>query len=341
MLELNPKSRATIRVLTPGLMTTIQDRGRFGLRHIGVSTAGPADALSHRIANLLVGNRRDSPTLEMLLGGAALRFLRTSLVALTGAEVEARVGALRVPVRCPVWIAAGSELRIGRPQQGSRVYLAISGEWQVPELLGSRSTHVRTGLGPSGGRPLRTGDTLAVTPCEPPVLPELSAELSGERPAAFPDWSLPLFPPPEPALRLLAGPDFPALTDNSQAALFGAKFRVDPRSDRMAVRLDGTRLFLRPLEEKLSSGVTVGSVQLLPTGEPLVLHVDCQTTGGYPLIGAVASVDLPRLGQLRPGEPVRFVRCTLSQAHSLLQAQEEWVNSVMHSVPKRDLHGRH
>jgi len=287
---------AELSVLSPGLLTTVQDLGRYGYGHLGVSASGAADALSLRAGNLLVGNAENAPALEMTLLGGAFEFSANTTVALTGSDFDG--GA-------PWWSAfevkAGEALRLGPTRSGARCYLCVRGGISVPMLLGSASTHLLTGMGGFEGRALRKGDVLAI-----------GGDTAG--------------PPRRGALRFQIRRDVLRVTDGPQRDWFaqgldGLVYKVGEESDRMGLRLQGPKIDCA--RELVTEGVSLGAIQVPRGGEPIILFVEHQTTGGYPKIANVISADLPAVGQLRPRDEVRFERVSLDEAWRLLREQEE------------------
>jgi biotin-dependent carboxylase-like uncharacterized protein len=291
-----------IRVASPGLLTTVQDLGRPGYAHLGISASGAADALSLRVGNLLVGNAEGAAALEMTLLGGTFEFSRAATVALTGAEFAAG---------CPWWTAfevpAGCALRIGPTRAGARCYLSVRGGLDIPLVLGSASTHVLTGLGGFQGRALRKGDVLRV----------------GNVILRPPRRGSVLFEIPRDVLRVTDGPQ----RGWFGAGLGGAVYRVAEESNRMGLRLTGP-----PLEcsrQLLTEGVSLGAIQVPPGGQPILTFVEHQTTGGYPKIANVITADLPAAGQLRPRDELRFERIEIPRALELLREQEAKICSLI------------
>ena len=279
-----------IRVVRPGFLTTVQDLGRFGWAHLGVSASGAADALALRAGNLLVGNHEGAAALEMTLTGGEFEFDGPTVCALTGAA--------------PMWEAFETRaVRCGPARGGARCYLCVRGGIDVPPVLGSRATHLLTGMGGHCGRALRRGDVLPV---------------GGEairRPRAGH-----VAPPPlAPVLRVTPG----AQADWFPTAIEG-EYEVTEEADRMGLRLRGPAL-APPTREMITEGVPLGAVQVPPGGQPIILFVEHQTTGGYPKIANVISADLRTVGQLRPRDRVRFEQVSLERALALLREQEEWL----------------
>lgn len=268
---------------------------------MGISASGAADALSLRAGNLLVGNPEGAAALEMTLAGGSFEFESTAIVALTGADFEAAI-----PMWTAVAVQPGETVRCGHARSGARCYLCIRGGIDVPAVLGSASTHLLTGLGGYQGRALKRGDILPVG--QPPRAARASRE--------------PLWRPPASlgAIRVTA--------PGSAAPLCAVSWEVQSDSDRMGLRLRGPALD-RHTGHMLTEGVPLGAVQVPPDGQPIILFVEHQTTGGYPKIANVISADFHALGQLRARDPVRFAQISIDDALALLAAQEQWLHSLV------------
>jgi antagonist of KipI len=263
------------------------------------------DAVAYAAANALVGNDREAATLEATLGGPELRFEQATSLAICGADLGASLDGAAVPRDTHITCPAGSVLKHGARRSGARAWLAFGGGIDVPRVLGSRSTHVRSALGGMRGRALRAGDVLPLGAATtrpdplPPVSP-VDVTAGGAR------------------LRVLPGPqaDVDALE-----ALCRARFVVSASSDRMGYRLTGAHVDASP-ESMISDATFTGAVQLPPSGEPILLMVDRQTIGGYPQVAIVITADLPRAAQLLPGDWVEFEPCSIADARAALVAQE-------------------
>lgn len=321
----------SIHVVAPGLLSTVQDLGRAGYQCLGVPVGGAMDAFAARVANLLVGNHEGAAVLELTLAGAALRFDEDALIAVAGADLGARSdgGAEIAPWR-PARVPSGETVEFQEARAGCRAYLAIAGGVVAPEVLGSRSTFTRASLGGLEGRALRAGDVLATgaaTPLAAGIAREIARACGRGGGVAVARWGAgPSLRPPysaRPVVYLLAGTHVSELTSAARCRLFEAEFTLSPNSDRAGYRLDGPSLELGAPLEILSEAVAFGTVQLPPDGRPIVLMADRQPTGGYPRIGEVASVDLPLLAQLRPGDRVRFREGTLAEAQRRYLAREQ------------------
>jgi len=272
-----------VEVLAAGPLTTFQDLGRPGFGHLGVPPAGAVDPCALVRGNRLLGNAPGATALEATLVGPRLRFRAEALVALTGAEVAS--GADLV-----LRLGAGEVLDVGPCRVGARVYVCVRGGFVVEPVLGSSSTDLLTGLGPA---PLRDGDVLAIGP--PPADPPAEQPPRPRAPAGG-------------AFRLLLGPRDERLTPAAVETLFTSRWRVTAAANRVGIRLDGPVLELSRHDELLSEGLVTGALQVPPSGRPILLLNDHPTTGGYPAVGVVDSRDLPRAGQLRPGDTMTFAR---------------------------------
>jgi antagonist of KipI len=315
-------------VLHPGQLATIQDRGRSGHQHEGIPTAGAMDDVALRIANLLVGNDEGAAALECTLVGPTLRFDEHVLIALAGGDLGATAGGVALPLWRPIAVPAGTMVSATAAVRGCRVYITVAGGFDVPLVLGSRSTYVRASLGGLDGRPLRRGDRLAVgepTELGRRILARVVGDQGRDR-VILGRWgaaaSLVPFYAAAAAIRLIEGTHTHLLTGGSADQLWNAEFRIGAQSDRMGYRLDGAELQLTTATELLSEAVAFGTVQLPPGGNPIILMADRQTTGGYPRIAEVASVDLPLLAQMKPGDRVRFRPISLDEAQRLYLARE-------------------
>lgn len=295
-------------VESPGLFSIIVDGGRRGYRKLGVPLSGAADAFSFILANLLCGNRPNAPALEMTLWGARMRALIDVVIAVTGAPCPVSVDGMPVSMYEPVTVSAGSVVEIGSPPSGCRMYLAVSGGFSVPEVLGSASTYTRSSFGGFRGRPLRPGDVLDIGPG---AWSQGREGIPAKAPRYLTEWPERLsrfLAEDSPSLRVAPGPESKSLGGQSAlGSLCNRVFSVRNDSDRMGIRLEGKL----PEEgigggDILSSPVVPGIVQLPSGGSPVLLLHDAQTSGGYRRIAAVIDEDLSLAAQLRPGSRVRF-----------------------------------
>jgi antagonist of KipI len=299
---------ASILVHRPGLLTTVQDLGRWGYQASGVPVAGPMDSYSHRLANLLVHNPPEAAALEVTLIGPDLEFDAPSHVAICGAEFDVTLDGQSVPAATSVRVPRGARLQFGRRRAGARAYLAVAGGIRTTPVLGSRATHVVSGMGGCDGRALVAGDRLPFEAC---------ADAIGIRRA--PIMTL---PNGRARLRILEGPQAAWFTPEAIHTIASISFRISPRSNRMGYRLDGPPLARGREHEPISEPLTFGAIQVPAAGAPILLMADRQTAGGYPKIGVVIAADWPVAGQLAPGDAVEFAWCTRREAATALIARE-------------------
>ena len=297
-----------IEVIAGGRWTTIQDRGRPGLERFGIPPGGAADWFAARIANELVGNLPDAALLECTATGPTLRFDVDRIVAVTGGQVDSAADWQAVRV------ARGSSLAIGMIAPGLRTYVAVRGGIDVPVVLGSRSFCQLGTFGGGFGRPLAAGDRL-------PIGRMFGHELVVE--PWPPSHRLPLQGPWE--VHVIAGPQIDAFTGDALERLAATACRVTPEIDRMGLRLKSPGLRLQS-QEILTVPMTAGAIQVTPSGGLIVLHVDHQTTGGYPVIATVVGADLALLAQARPGDTVRFRAVDPAEAARAARRLTDWLH---------------
>ncbi len=325
----------SIKVIKPGLLTSVQDLGRFGYQQEGVLVNGAMDTFAMRIANLLVGNKVNTATLEATLQGPTLYFEKDQLIAITGADMSPSINDMPVRLWRPLLIRAGSTLTLKNAKAGCRTYIALSGGIDVPEVMGSYSTYIRGGYGGYFGRALKADDLLNSRIPDSHLASELHKKLADD---AFgnwflqPNWTLEpqayMVYEEQPTFRVMRGLEHDLFTTNSQEYFWQSKFFVTPQSDRMGYRLLGQPLMLFEPKDMLSSAVTFGTVQVPPEGSPIILMADHQTTGGYPRIAQVISADLPKLAQVQPGKTIQFKEVSLQEAQALYLKQESDIEQL-------------
>ena len=337
---------SAIEVLSPGLLTTVQDLGREGFGPMGVSPSGAADPIALRIGNRLVGNAEGAAALEMTLLGGAFQFQAECVAALTGSDFGATLDGTPVLTFTSFAAKAGQILKLGPTRCGARSYLCVQGGIEVQTFLGSASTHLLTGLGGHEGRALRKGDVLAIGDAT-----EARQERTGK--SAFSTRGAPQLRKvsakalkqlsPRTLLRVTPSPQSDWFPEAAQRVFYGSAYRVTEEANRMGLRLDGPALSEsaqgdasgkargevsgRPRGEMISEGVPLGAIQIAAGGLPIILFVEQQTTGGYAKIANVISADLHSLGQLRPRDEIRFQLLSFETARKLLIEQEKLLAS--------------
>ncbi len=310
-----PAARPDLVVEDAGLFTTVQDLGRPGYRRFGLPQGGAMDPLSLRIANILLGNAPGAAALEVTASGPRLVAARRTVIALAGGDHAPTVNGRPVPIWSAFELRDGDVLAFGAPRAGQWTYLALPGGVDVPEVMGSRATYVRGGLGGYGGRRLKPGDRISAARRAPTARLTLPASLR----------------PPvggEGTLRIVLGPQDGYFTEEAVAALRTEGYRISMEIDRVGYRLDGPRLAHREQVELLSDGLLPGAIQVPAGGQPIVIMPDGPTAGGYPKIGAVVRPDLRRLAQARWGDAVRFRPVDWDRAHRAAREEADYLASL-------------
>ncbi|MCC9135623.1 biotin-dependent carboxyltransferase family protein [Pontibacter silvestris] len=328
----------SIKIEKAGLLTTIQDTGRYGYQKDGIIVSGAMDATALRIANLLVDNNENEAAIEVTLVGPKIRFHENHLIAITGADLAPEIDGEQVQMWRPVYVKAGSLLQFKGPVNGSRAYIAISGSIAIPKVMNSYSTYLRAEFGGLNGKALQAGD---VIPCKDPatdILALLKKRGLTNSDKAFIEvkWKLApqLYPAYEenPTIRVVKGTEYELFSESSKSYLWKEKFQITSQSDRMAHRLQGVNLSLQEDTELISSAVTFGTIQVPAQGSPIILLADRQTTGGYPRIAQVITADFSQLAQIQPGKIVRFTEVTLQQAQQLYVKQEQNIEQIKRAL---------
>ncbi len=300
-----------LRVVARGALSLVQDSGRRGYQRYGVSVGGAMDQEALLLGNRLVGNGPGAAAIEVTLGGAEFEFLRPCLFAVTGADLGASLDDAPVPLWQSVCAEAGAVLAFAGPVSGLRAYLCVEGGIDTTPVLGSRSTHVGSGLGGIAGGRLEAGDVLPGGAPGPGAAPGMQVPVA-LRPAYLTDL----------VLRTMAGPQESHFSEAGVRTLYNSAYAISDRSDRQGARLDGPAIeSLNGRYDIVSDAVVPGSVQVPGDGKPIILLADRQTTGGYAKIGTVASVDLPLLAQAPPGAAVRFVPISVAESQASAKAR--------------------
>lgn len=317
MMERQP---AKIHVLKNGWLTTVQDLGRYGHQHYGVSVSGAMDPFSTIVANRLVGNPDQAAVLELTLKGPELQFEQDTVVAITGANLSPTLDGHNAPTWECILIPRGSRLHFGLPRAGARAYLAIAGGFEAPLVMGSRSTHWASETGGLGGRPLKQGDRLYCGKPAQSVERFIGTRLLDE---LIPHYERSV------TLRLIPGPQQSFFEEKALTTLTDSLYSVSPQSDRMGYRLTGPKIISTGSAQFISDGTAMGALQVPSDGQPILLMADRQTTGGYPKIAVVISLDLPLAAQLTPGDRIKFILCTVAHAQSRLRTHRARLDAAL------------
>ena len=303
----------TILIVRPGPMTLVQDRGRFGFQQLGVSASGAVDIDALDTGNCLVGNDPDAACLEVMLGGLALKFSNAAIIAITGGESDVTIDGVPISRGVSYFVHSDALLELGMATGGLRAYIAVAGGIDIAQTLGSRSTHLASGIGGVYGRALIAGDVLNI----------------GEQSHASASGLLLEGPPPSASggeinVRIVLGPQDEEFSDAGVASLLNSVYLVSDQSNRQGLRLEGPVIESKSGRyDIVSDAVVNGSIQVPGDGKPIILLADRQTTGGYAKIATVATVDLPRLGQATPGASITFTSITVEESQQLLVARNE------------------
>jgi len=308
---------ATVIVHTAGLLTTVQDRGRFGYQRYGMPVSGAMDVFSLELANLLVGNDPGDACLEATINGPELEFSSATWVAITGADMDPHLNGQGIPMNTAVNVKPGDRLWFRGLRSGCRTYIAFSGGIAVPPVMGSRSTYLRAGIGGFQGRALMLGDEL-----------QLGEPLDKPRLKMIPERLIPEYKH-EQTIRIISGPEAHFFEFSGLRSFLSAEYTVTAQSDRMGFRLSGA-----PIKHKegktniISAGISMGTVQVPGDGQPIILIADRQTSGGYARVANVITVDLLLLAQMRPGDTIRFREITLDRAHKLFIDRHSMIDNL-------------
>ncbi|MGA4463011.1 biotin-dependent carboxyltransferase family protein [Bacillus bombysepticus] len=326
-----------VEVLHAGMFTTVQDLGRSYYQQFGVPVGGAMDKNALRLINMLVGNEENEAGLEMTILGPKLLIKKTTLLAIGGADMEPLLNGERIPLWRPILAEEGSMLCFGKVKSGCRAYVTFAGGIHIERTMGSKSTYIRAVIGGIEGRMLKKGDYFQIG-AQPEMANRFIQDLQKDERIktkwAISNSVLPKYKK-HPKLRVIADFEYNQFTEESRKAFFTKEYKVSNYADRMGYRVEGE--VLNRIEEKeiLSSPVTFGTIQVPNGGHPIILMADRQTTGGYPRMGNIISVDLPLLAQLKPGDYVSFEKITLEEAEQLYIEQEVNMNLLKKFIALR------
>ena len=327
----------SISVLNPGLLTTIQDRGRYGYEKYGVIVSGAMDQYSMRIANILVGNDENEGVLEITLIGPALKIKKGNLISITGADISPTINEKKVPMGRPIYLNEDCVLRFGKCVNGCRAYIAIAGGIDVPLIMDSKSTYLRFGIGGQDGRALKKGDVINIgkkNSISLGIIDKIKV-LNKKESFVYTKWYVKNFIINENSpiyIRVFEDMQFKNIKEESIKDFFSKPFIIDSKSDRMGYRLNGPKVELSEKLEMISEEVSLGTIQIPPDGNPIILLADRATAGGYPKIAHVALYDIPKLVQLKPSDKIMFKKITLKEAEELYFKREMYIEELKKSI---------
>lgn len=309
-----------IRIIKAGLLTTLQDIGRNGYQQYGIPVAGAMDQYSLQLANILVGNQPYEAALEFTILGPTIEFQCNASVALTGGDFSATLNGVEVRTHETMNVDAGDTLIIGSVKKGCRGYLAIKGGFDVPVVMGSKSTYLRGGFGGFNGRQLKNGDEITINNPQ---------HISSFR--RIPFNMIPIYEDNYIA-RVIMGPEDSRFTESGIETFFTNEYTLSNQCDRMGYRLEGPTIQHIEGADIISGGVNLGAIQIPGHGNPIIMMADRQTTGGYTKIATVISIDIPYLAQLKPGNKIRFKGISIEEAQNLLIQNAANVNNLINSL---------
>ena len=302
----------SISILKPGVQTTVQDIGRYGYSHFGISSSGAADLFSFRLGNIIVGNAEELAGIEMTLLGADFQFNSDAVIAITGSPFNLSLDRQEIPYNQSIHVKKNQILSVGITKGGARSYLLVKGGIKTENYLKSKTTHVMSGMGGFMGRPLKKGDMLEIDENSKINITDISNNLDEI------DTSI---------IRINKGLQSSYFSDSTWAAFTSKMFTVSEVFSRMGIRLKGNSIHSSKGNEILTEGIPLGAIQVPGGGEPIISFVEHQTTGGYPKIANVISADLCKVGQLKPGDKFQFELISFEDAEILLLEQEAIFNN--------------
>jgi biotin-dependent carboxylase-like uncharacterized protein len=312
-----------IKIKNPGPLTTVQDKGRYGYQKYGMPVAGVMDAFSYKMANLLVGNEENEAVLEFTFQGPKIEFKENSIIAITGADAQPCINDRQVSMWESLYVEKGSTLSFSGLKSGFRGYISFKSGIKVPEVMGSKSTYLRGGLGGFAGRKLEKGDSIEI--CS-------SVEKGSFKERYLPQEYVPVYS--DDQIRVILGPQEECFTEKGLNTFLSETFQITSQADRMGYRLEGATIEHETSADILSDGIAPGSIQVPGHGKPIVMLADRQTTGGYTKIATVITVDINKIVQMKPGSSVDFAVTSQKKAEQLLKKQKSIYNKIKNNGVK-------
>lgn len=315
----------TIKILKPGSLTTIQDRGRYGYQQFGIPVAGAMDEYALRIANYLVDNDENEGCLEITLLGPTIEFTEETLIAITGADLGAKINDKPCPLWQAILVKKGDLLKFTGVRGGCRAYLAIAGGFDVPIFMESKSTYVRGQLGGFQGRPLKAGDEVSIFKIPANKKAISGRTVPGEYKYKFANSI---------TLRVVLGPQKEAFSEKGLNTFLTSTYQISNEADRMGYRLTGEIIEHKKGADIISDGIAIGSVQVPGHGSPIIMMADRQTTGGYTKIATVITPDLRKLAQAKPGDSIKFQAISIEEAQQIYLDYENKLQELKNNFTK-------
>ncbi|MCX2492151.1 biotin-dependent carboxyltransferase family protein [Pedobacter sp. PF22-3] len=323
-----------ISIIKPGLLSTVQDMGRYRYLSQAVPVSGAMDELAHRIANKAVGNNDNDATIEFAYANASFKAETPILISYSGDGAFLVYDDELMPAEKPLFFAAGSVIRLINNPVGVHTYLAVAGGWDVPDVMESKSTYLTAGFGGFKGRKLQKADVLVSRT----ILNEVSDKILNqliERSLTYPNWRISrecLLPEKRQKIRVVLANEICWFDATSILSFLTSNYIIDLRSNRMGYHLAGKPLVKKVKKELLSTAVTPGTIQVTGSGDLVMLMADCQTTGGYPRVAHVAAVDLPLCAQLKPGDMIQFSEISRDEAEELYLEREHDLSLITMAI---------
>jgi len=327
----------SITVLNPGLLTTIQDLGRSRYQKYGVIVSGAMDTYAMRLSNIIIGNEENEGVLEITMMGPSLELKRGTLFSIIGADISPTINNKTVPMGRPVYLKEDCTLKFGDCKAGIRSYLSVAGGFDVPIVMDSKSTYLRAEIGGFKGRALKKNDVLNVSiksTISYKIIEKLK-EIKNEGSFIAPSWyakDYNIKNSERDVIRVFEDRQFNNISAESINKFFSSEFVIDIKSDRMGYRLNGPKIELKEKLEMISEEVSVGTIQIPPDGNPIILLADRQTAGGYPKIAHVALVDIPKIVQLKANNKLIFKKIALEEAEKLYFEKEKYISDIKKSI---------
>ncbi|MBN8209540.1 biotin-dependent carboxyltransferase [Bacillus sp. NTK071] len=309
-------SNAIFKVTKPGLLTTIQDHGRVGYQQYGIVVSGAMDSFAMNIANFLVGNQRDEAVLEVTVMGPKLAIIGNAVIAICGGNLSPKVNGEKVQMWKSFEVNEGDTLEFGQPLEGARAYISLAGGFDLPFVMGSKSTYLKAGIGGLEGRALEKGDVLYGT-----------GTISGKSGRALHRDEVPTYSK-EMEIRVVMGPHHHAFSEEAVQTFLSSTYEVTPKSDRMGFRVEGPKLAHETSADIISEAIPLGGIQVPANGQPIILMADRQTTGGYTRIATVISGDIPYLSQAMPGCKIRFREVSVEEAQEIYENNDRLIRTL-------------